>query len=109
MLLFKRKFLDAIRAGNKTQTIRLWKYRRMRTGQKSYIPGVGYILITLVEQVDLENLTDADAQPDGFATAELLRKELESIYGDKIAEGYRAFRVVFEKDPEGERQIKVPK
>lgn len=101
MLLFKRKFLDAIRSGEKTQTIRLWKYRRMRSGQKSYIPGVGYIKVTLVEQVELANLTDADAQPDGFETVELLRKEIDSIYGDKIAEGYKAFRVVFENDPEG--------
>ena len=30
MLLFKKKFLPAIRAGQKTQTIRLWKYRRLR-------------------------------------------------------------------------------
>lgn len=109
MLLFKRKFLDAIRSGEKTQTIRLWKYRRMRSGQKSYIPGVGYIKVTLVEQVELANLTDADARPDGFETAESLRKEIDSIYGEKIAEGYKAFRVVFEQDPEGEKQAKLPR
>ena len=45
MLLFKKKFLPAIRAGEKTQTIRLWKFRHLRSGQRSYIPGVGYIRI----------------------------------------------------------------
>ena len=40
MLLFKKKFLAAIRSGRKTQTIRLWKHQRMRSGQRSYIPGV---------------------------------------------------------------------
>lgn len=95
MLLFKKKFLPAIRSGEKTQTIRLWKWRMMRPGQRSYVPGVGYIAIERVEQVRIEDLTDADALPDGFATAESLRHELSSIYGDKLAAGYQAFRVVF--------------
>jgi hypothetical protein len=95
MLLFKKKFLGAIRAGEKTQTIRLWKYRRMRPGQRSYIPGVGYIRVTAVEEVDVDRLTDADARPDGFQNAELLRAELARLYPDQLAAGYRAYRIVF--------------
>jgi hypothetical protein len=95
MLLFKKKFLAAIRSGEKTQTIRLWKWRMMRAGQRSYVPGVGYIAIDAVEQVNLEDLTDADAVPDGFETADSLRRELSTIYGEKLAAGYQAFRVVF--------------
>ncbi len=95
MLLFKKKFLPAIRSGEKTQTIRLWKWRMMRSGQRSYIPGIGRIHIDCVEQVRLEDLTDADALPDGFATADALREEIVNIYGDKLAEGCQAFRVVF--------------
>ncbi len=74
MLLFKRKFLDDIRSGAKTQTIRLWKHRRMRSGQRSYIPGVGPIRITAVEEVDVGALTDEDAIPDGFPTAAALKR-----------------------------------
>lgn len=96
MLLFKKKFLPAIRRGDKTQTIRLWKYRMMRPGQRSYTPGIGPLHILAVEPVDLEALTDADARLDGFSTAVELRQELQSFYGDKIAAGYKAFRVVFE-------------
>lgn len=95
MLLIKQKFLAAIRAGTKTQTIRLWPRRQMRTGQRSYIPGVGYIRITQVEPIALSELTDADAVPDGFETAETLRSEIESLYADKLASGYQAYRVVF--------------
>jgi hypothetical protein len=95
MLLFKKKFLAAIRSGEKTQTIRLWKHRMMRAGQRSYIPGAGYIRIEQVDQVQIADLTDADAAPDGFATADSLRQELTAIYGDKLAAGYQAFRVVF--------------
>ncbi len=95
MLLFKKKFLPAIRSGEKTQTIRLWPWRRMRSGQRSYIPGVGYISVDAVEEVQVEELTDEDALPDGFATAAELRDEIESLYVEQIAAGYSAFRVTF--------------
>ncbi len=95
MLLFKKKFLPAILSGEKTQTIRLWKHRRMRAGQRSYIPGVGYIRVTQVEEVQLEELTDADARPDGFATADALRAEIADLYPEQLADGHKAFRVVF--------------
>jgi hypothetical protein len=96
VLLFKKKFLDAIRDGQKTQTIRLWKHRMMRDGQRSYVPGVGAIRINSVSQVEIADLTDADAVPDGFPTADALRQELAGIYGEKLAAGYRTFRVTFE-------------
>jgi hypothetical protein len=95
MLLFKKKFLSAIRAGEKTQTIRLWKYCRMRAGQRSYIPGVGYIRVTAGDQVELARLTDADARPDGFETADALRAEIARLYPQQIAEGYQAYRIAF--------------
>ena len=95
MLLFKKKFLPAIRRGEKTQTIRLWKYRRMKPGQRSYIPGAGYIRVTAVEEVALEALTDADALPDGFATAGELRAEIARLYPHQLAQGPRAYRIVF--------------
>jgi len=95
MLLFKKKFLSAIRSGEKTQTIRLWKYRRMRAGQRSYIPGIGYIRIEAVDEVQLDALTDEDARPDGFKTADLLREEIARLYPQQLADGHQAYRVVF--------------
>jgi hypothetical protein len=95
MLLFKKRFLPAIRSGQKTQTIRLWKHRRMRAGQRSYIPGAGHIRITAVEEVRLEDLGDQDARPDGFATAAELRAEIALLYAGQLAAGHRAYRVVF--------------
>ena len=76
MLLFKKRFLDAIRSGQKTQTIRLWRHRKMRAGQRSYIPGAGYIRIDAVDEVQLADLTDDDARPDGFPSAVELRAEI---------------------------------
>jgi hypothetical protein len=96
MLLFKEKFLEAIRRGEKTQTIRLWKHRQMRAGQRSYIPGATVVRVTAVEPVELDHLTDVDALPDGFPSTEALSDEFESIYADKLASGNRAFRIAFE-------------
>src|SRR5882757_9896185 len=95
MLLFKRKFLEAIRRGEKTQTVRLWKYRKMKPGQQSYVPGVGYIRIEAVDQVELESLTDEDARLDGFATADALRAEIATLYAKHADRAQKAFRVRF--------------
>jgi hypothetical protein len=104
--LFKKKFLPAIRDGEKTQTVRLWKHRRMRTGQRSYIPGAGYIEVLAVDEIALDDLTDDDARPDGFASAVELRTELAALYADELTAGYRAYRVrfVLTVAPEGRTQ-----
>jgi hypothetical protein len=94
--LFKKKFMAAIRAGEKTQTIRLWKVCRMKSGQRSYIPGAGYIRVHSVEPVELAKLTDDDARPDGFATADALRHELSELYAGQLADGHRAYRICFQ-------------
>lgn len=104
MLLFKKKFLPAIRMGEKTQTIRLWKHRRMRARQRSYIPGVGYIRVKAVEQVELTDLTDEDARPDGFDTADALRDEIQRLYPGGLAGNRTAYRVVFEVLPPDEQK-----
>ena len=96
MLLFKKKFLEAIRRSEKTQTIRLWKHRRMRDGQRSYIPGVGAIQITAVDALALETLTKEDARRDGFDTAAALRQEIDAIYEQAPpGEERTAYRVQF--------------
>ena len=69
MLLFKKKFLPAIRAGEKTQTIRLWKFRHTREASAVTFLASGHIQITAIEPVEIDALTDADAIPDGFESA----------------------------------------
>ncbi len=110
MLLFKKKFMAAILGGEKTQTIRLWRFAKMRAGQRSYIPGAGYIRIDAVDEVQLIDLTDADAVPDGFASADALRTEIAAIYPKQLAEGHRAFRIRFRLLPaEEQATIKAEK
>ncbi len=107
VLLFKKKFLPAIRSGEKTQTIRLWSVCRMKAGQRSYIPGAGYIRVVSLDAVDLPRLTDDDARPDGFDSAEALREELATLYAGQLAAGHRAYRVRFELLNEEEQAAAV--
>jgi hypothetical protein len=100
VLLFKKKFLAAIRAGEKTQTVRLWPFRRMKAGQRSYIPGAGYIRVTAVDEVPLDELTEQDARLDGFETLPALRAELASLYPPDVAAGHRPYRIRFRLAPE---------
>jgi hypothetical protein len=59
-LLFKKIFWDALRDGTKRTTIRRWSAPRLKPGQRAWTPGVGWLAIESVEQIDrLENLTDA--------------------------------------------------
>ena len=93
MLRFKSKFLDAIRSGEKTQTLRCWKTNRLKAGRRDYIPGVGSIQITAADEVQMEDLTDADAIPDGFPTLAALQQELADIYGEPLPG--KLFRIRF--------------
>ena len=104
MLLFKAKFIEAIKSGEKTQTIRLWKRRKMRAGQRSYIPGVGYIAITSVKPIKLDNLTDDDAVLDGFPSADALRAELYDLYDADVLARLTPFKIRFSVYPPSEQQ-----
>jgi len=96
MLLFKKKFLAAIRSREKTQTVRIWRACRMRAGQRSYIPGVGYIRITAVDHAPLAELTEEDARLDGFSSRADLVAEIERIYPQGLSDGARPYRIRFE-------------
>ena len=104
MLLFKKKFIEAIRSGSKTQTIRLWKYCRMRAGQRSFIAGVGYIRIESVEPIELANLTDTDAVLDGFPTADALRAELCELYSADVLAKLTPYKIRFSVYPPSEQE-----
>jgi hypothetical protein len=95
MLLFKKKFMPAIRSGVKRQTLRIGKNARMKSGQKSYIPGFGHIRITSVDQVQTADLTEGDATVDGFDSLAALLTELDQLYGEKFRAGEAIFRIRF--------------
>ena len=107
MLLFKKKFLEAIRTGKKTQTARVWKRRYVRAGQISYTPGVGRIRILVIDEVDLDELDEQDARHDGFESIAQLVSEIRDLYAERLEDGFRVFRIRFERaeDESGQATI----
>jgi hypothetical protein len=94
-LFFKKPLQVAIREGRKRTTIRRWADARLRPGDRSYAPGVGWLAIDAVEPVDLDRLADADARADGFDTLTALKQALLALYPGHAADGKRWFRVRF--------------
>ena len=76
----------------------------MKPGQRSYVPGVGYITITSIEQIEVANLDDSDARLDGFATADLLREEIRSLYDADALARLKAFKIRFTVCSESEQK-----
>jgi len=94
MLLFKKKFLDLIASGAKCQTVRVWPRRRVRPGQREFIPGLGHVVITAFDRVRPADLTEDDARLDGFASRDALLEELRALYGADL-DAVPCFRIRF--------------
>lgn len=99
LLLFKKCYLEAIRTGLKQTTIRRWSRPRVRAGGRAYSPGLGWICIENVDEVELRKLDDGDARADGFGSAAQMRKELRRIYPKVKTDGKFWFRVRFRIAP----------
>ena len=98
MILFKRKFREAIHTGRKTQTVRLWKRKIAWPGQVRFSPGIGYLKVHEVTPISPADLTEADARADGFDSLADLQAELRNLYGNAVEatpDGKRLFRVTF--------------
>jgi hypothetical protein len=99
-ILFKRRFVEAIRRGEKTTTLRRWKSCQVRAGALARAPGVGWLRIISCEQIALKNLTASDAQADGFKSLKELLATLEELYPDHKTDGRKWYRVVFKHEEE---------
>lgn len=95
MLYFRRCFFDAIRSGTKTQTIRLWKFQRVKVGQSCFVPGLGRVRIESVDEIKMTSLTAEDARLDGFQSLAELRREITRLYPNGLSDGRKAWRVRF--------------
>ena len=96
MLLMKKTFFDAIRAGKKTTTLRFWLRRQVRPDSEHLIPGLGRVQIGKVTSVRQSDLTDADAVADGFESSADLKKALAKLYPLSRRKGRKLYHVHFE-------------
>ena len=99
-LFFKKPLQLAIREGRKCTTIRRWGADRpaVRAGQRVFSPGLGWLAVVAVEQIELAALGDDDARADGFESAAALTGVLLSLYPDHAQDGKQWFRVRFKAE-----------
>ena len=95
MLLMKRQFFDAIRAGRKTTTLRYWSRRMVKPGSTHTVRGLGALRIEDVQQIEPGALTDAHALADGLSAAEDLLAELVTLYPPEARTGRDLYLVSF--------------
>ena len=76
-MLFRRRFLDGIRAGEVTLAFRRWERPRARAGGRQRT-AIGVLAIDSVDGVDRDEITAADARRAGFDSLDDLLAELEA-------------------------------
>ena len=103
MLLMKRAYFEAIRAGRKTTTLRYWRWAHLRAGSVHSVPGLGAVRIDDVCRVNLASLRSADAKADGFASLAELKVALKQHYPPKERSGRQLYRIRFTFLPDSDR------
>lgn len=88
-IAFKKKYIEPIQQGRKTSTLRLNVPRGVKEGDfvEAWCGwGDGPFAILHIGKIErgirLSDLTDCDAQDDGYETVQELRKSIEKLYGD---------------------------
>lgn len=94
-LRFKTVFHDAILAGRKTTTLRRWQNCRVGAGDRVYAPGVGWLVLDGVEEIEWDQLTEDDAKSDGFESLADLNRAIRRIYPKLDGDGKQWFKLRF--------------
>jgi len=95
MLLMKKQFFDAIRTGRKTTTLRYWRRRMVSADSVHTIRGLGRVHIDSITKVAPSDLTDGDAQADGFDTLAQLSETLDGLYPPADRRDRQLYKVSF--------------
>lgn len=84
-IFFKKEYMDLILKGEKTSTIRLFTH--LQENDKIYlVSGKNWLkaLVTSVQKIPIESLTDEIAKTDGFQSKEELFKVLTKLYPNAL-------------------------
>jgi len=95
VLLVKKEYFEAIRAGSKRTTLRYWRTCRARAGSVHRVPGLGKVRIDSVRTVRWDQLTDADARADRFADLRRLKEAVGRLYPPRAKRGRKLYQVHF--------------
>lgn len=82
-MMFARPLRDRVRSGEITTSVRIWLTPRVRIGGR-YPLLDGFIEVTRLQEVDLDDVTEAMALEGGFESLEALMKTARHGRGERV-------------------------
>lgn len=87
-MMFARPLRARVRSGEITTSVRIWQTPRVKVGGRYRLLD-GHIEVTRLQEIDLEDVTEAMAREGGFASLEALMETARHGLGERV------FRVDF--------------
>ena len=113
-IFFKKQFVPSILDGSKTTTVRCWKLCNIAPGDRVFSPSVGWLRINSCDRIELDDLKEADAKADGFASLKELHRVLRRLYPTSATAGRQWYRIAFvlekssvEKSPASPKPVRT--
>lgn len=82
-MMFARQLRERVRSGEITSSVRIWLTPRVKVGGR-YRLLEGFIEVTRLQEVDLDDVTEAIAKEGGFESLEALMKTARHGRGERV-------------------------
>ena len=82
-MMFAKPLRERVRSGEITTSVRIWQRPQVKVGGRyPYLDG--HIEVTRMQEVDLEDITDAMARDGGFESLEALMQTARHGRGERV-------------------------
>ena len=82
-MMFAKPLRERVRSGEITTSVRVWLTPRVKVGGR-YPMLDGFIEVTRLQEVDLDDVTEAVAREGGFESLEALMKTARHGRGERV-------------------------
>ncbi|WP_430418549.1 ASCH domain-containing protein [Phenylobacterium sp.] len=82
-MMFARPLRERVRSGEITTSVRIWLTPRVKVGGRYRLLD-GFIEVTRLREVDLDDVTEAMAREGGFESLEALMKTARHGRGERV-------------------------
>lgn len=82
-MMFARPLRERVRSGEITTSVRIWLTPRVKVGGRYRLLD-GFIEVTRLQEVDLDDVTEAMAREGGFESLEALMKTARHGRGERV-------------------------
>lgn len=82
-MMFAKPLRERVRSGEITSSVRIWLTPRVKVGGRYRLLD-GFIEVTRLQEVDLDDVTEAMAREGGFESLEALMKTARHGRGERV-------------------------